>query len=71
VREIVNQHSQLEGSGRELDVGLVVLVLVCNRLLAPQPLVHVERWLAQHALVDLLGWRRANATMIAWSGRWT
>jgi hypothetical protein len=31
------------------------MVLVLNRLLAPQPLVHVETWLATTVLPDLLG----------------
>ena len=36
-------------------MGLVTGVLVLNRLLAPQPLVHVETWLAGTALPDLWG----------------
>jgi len=55
LREVVNQQCQPAGSGADLDVGLVALVLVCNRLLAPQPLVHVEEWLEQTALPELLG----------------
>jgi hypothetical protein len=39
----------------DLDLGRVTQVLVLNRLLAPQPLVHVEAWLAETALPDLLG----------------
>src|SRR5436190_22312144 len=47
LREIVNRHCHPDGStSGELDVGLVIGVLVLNRLLAPQPLVHVETWLA-------------------------
>ena len=52
--EVVNQHGQPDGSGADLDMGVVVTVLVCNRLLAPQPLVHVEEWLGQTALPALL-----------------
>jgi transposase len=37
------------------------LLLVLNRLLAPQPLVHVESWLAGTALPDLLGIDAAQA----------
>lgn len=61
LRKVVNQHCQPEGSGAALDVGLVALVLVCNRLLAPQPLVHVERWLGQTVLPDLLGLEAGQA----------
>ncbi len=56
LRDIVNRHCHPEGSTPgELDVGLVAGVLVLNRLLAPQPLVHVETWLAGTALPDLWG----------------
>ncbi|HEY8742755.1 MAG TPA: DUF4277 domain-containing protein [Chloroflexota bacterium] len=61
LREVVNQRCQLVGSGADLDVGLMALVLVCNRLLAPQPLVHVETWLGQTALPDLLGFDAGQA----------
>ena len=36
-------------------MGLVTGVLVLNRLLAPQPVLHVETWLAGTALPDLWG----------------
>jgi hypothetical protein len=39
----------------DLEVGLVTGVLVRNRLLAPQPLVHVDTWLAGTALPALWG----------------
>ncbi len=56
LREIVNRHCHPDGrTPGELDVGLVTGVLVLNRLLAPQPLVHVETWLAGTALPDLWG----------------
>jgi transposase len=56
LREIVNRHCHPDGSRPgDLDVGLVAGVLVLNRLLAPQPLVHVETWLAGTALPDLWG----------------
>lgn len=56
LREIVNRHCHpTQTTERDLDVGLVTGVLVLNRLLAPQPLVHVETWLAGTALPDLWG----------------
>jgi hypothetical protein len=61
LREIVNQHCQPGGSGADLDVGLVALVLACNRLVAPHPLVHVEEWLARTALPELLGFAAGQA----------
>lgn len=61
LREVINQHCQPVGSGAELDVGLVAMVLVSNRLLAPQPLVHVEEWLDQTALPELLGFEAGQA----------
>ena len=55
LRALINEHCTPGGTTRaDLDPGLVVLVLVLNRLLAPTPLVHVERWLAGTALPDLL-----------------
>lgn len=53
LREIVNRH--LDPCAAEHDYGLVVLLLCLNRLLAPQPLVHVERWLEGTALPEVLG----------------
>jgi transposase len=53
LRQIINSH--LEPSGAEHDPGLVVLILCLNRLLAPRPLVHVETWLADTALPEILG----------------
>lgn len=56
VRAEVNQHGHPQGAlTSELDLGRVVEVLVYNRLLAPRPLVHVESWLAETVLPDLLG----------------
>lgn len=56
LREIVNRRCHPADTIREdLDLGLVTGVLVLNRLLAPQPLVHVETWLAGTALPDLWG----------------
>jgi transposase len=56
LRELVNRRGSLTGADTaELDLGVVTLVLVLNRLLAPKPLVHVETWLAGTALPDLLG----------------
>ena len=56
LRDVVNRHCHPEGTTPGgLDVGLVTGVLVLNRLLAPQPLVHVETWLAGTVLPDLWG----------------
>jgi transposase len=56
LREIVNAQCTPTGSSStDLDLGLVTLILVCNRLLAPTPLVHVEDWLASTVLPDVLG----------------
>lgn len=54
LRERINQRCAPSGTTTDLDPGLVTLLLVCNRLLAPQPLVHVETWLAKTVLPDLL-----------------
>lgn len=56
LRERINQRcAPTSRTTSDLDPGLVILLLVCNRLLAPQPLVHVETWLAETVLPDLLG----------------
>ncbi|HZS86146.1 MAG TPA: IS1634 family transposase [Chloroflexota bacterium] len=56
LREIVNRRCYPDGDAPEdLDVGVVTLVLVLNRLQAPPPLVHVEEWMGQSVLPDLLG----------------
>ncbi|MDQ2829592.1 MAG: IS1634 family transposase [Chloroflexota bacterium] len=56
LRAVVNRRCYPDGGAPEdIDLGRVVLVLVLNRLLAPQPLVHVERWLAGTMLPELLG----------------
>lgn len=55
LREAVNRCCRPAGADpADLDPGLVTLVLVLNRLLAPRPLVHVETWLAGTALPGLL-----------------
>jgi transposase len=56
LREVVNRrcHAQ-ESTTADLDLGRVAEVVVLNRLLAPRPLVHVEAWLADTVLPDLLG----------------
>jgi transposase len=54
VREIVNRRGHpADTTPQALDLGLVTSVLVLNRLLAPQPLVHVETWLAGTVLPEL------------------
>lgn len=47
LRDLVNQ---LCPSEAEVDVGRIVVLLVLNRLLAPQPLCWVSRWLGQSVL---------------------
>ncbi|GAC1398221.1 MAG: hypothetical protein NVSMB65_16810 [Chloroflexota bacterium] len=55
LRGVVNRRCHpTEESAGAVDVGLSTVVLVLNRLLAPQPLVHVETWLAGTVLPDLL-----------------
>lgn len=62
VREISNRrcHPTDHDTG-DLNLGLVTLLLILNRLLAPQPLVHVETWLAGTVLPDLLAFDAAKA----------
>jgi transposase len=56
LRAIINRRCYPEGGAPEdLDVGTVALVLMLNRLQSPEPLVHVEEWVGQSALPDLLG----------------
>lgn len=56
LREIVNRRCYPEGEVPEdLDVGTVTLVLALNRLQAPQPLVHIEEWVGQSVLPEVLG----------------
>jgi hypothetical protein len=56
LRELINRRCHPAGAPTAaLELGLVTGVLVVNRLLAPQPLVHVETWLAGTALHDLWG----------------
>ncbi len=55
-RAVVNRRVHPQGTQTTaLDLGTVLQVLVLNRLLAPKPLVHVETWLAETVLPDLLG----------------
>jgi transposase len=62
LREIINRHCAPAGeSPTDLDPGVVTLVLVANRLLAPTPLVHVETWLAETVLPEVLGIDAAQA----------
>ncbi len=41
-------------SAADIDLGQIVLLLVLNRLLAPQPLYHVAAWLAGTVLPEML-----------------
>jgi transposase len=44
----------LVSSQADVDLGRIVLLLVLNRLLAPQPLYRVQEWLAETVLPELL-----------------
>ncbi len=56
LRAIINRHCYpTDAVAEDLDVGTVALVLALNRLQAPQPLVHVEEWVRQSALGEVLG----------------
>jgi transposase len=55
LRESINRHCYPDGAGPEaIDVGRMAVVLILNRLQAPQPLVHVETWLSRTVLPELL-----------------
>lgn len=41
-------------SEAEIDLGRIVILLTLNRLLAPQPLYHVQEWLAETVLPQVL-----------------
>ena len=47
--------STLVSSQADVDLGLVVVMLTLNRLLAPQPLYHVQDWLVGTILPEFLG----------------
>jgi transposase len=52
VRETVNE---LLPSQADIDLGQVVVLLVLNRLLAPQPLYEIQDWLGGTVLPEVLG----------------
>ncbi len=52
VRATVNT---LLPSQADVDMGQMVVLLVLNRLLAPQPLYEIQDWLAETVLPDVLG----------------
>ncbi|HEY67554.1 MAG TPA: DUF4277 domain-containing protein, partial [Thermoflexia bacterium] len=51
VRQITNDLVPTEA---DIDMGRIVLLLTLNRLLAPQPLYHVQDWLAETVLPQVL-----------------
>jgi transposase len=53
--------NQLVPSGADIDMGQMVVLLVLNRLLAPQPLYEVQDWLGETVLPDVLGIRVGQA----------
>ncbi len=56
LRELINRRAHpTAASATDLDVGVVGQVLVFNRLLAPRPLVHVETWVSETVLPEVLG----------------
>ena len=52
--------NQLVPSGADIDLGQMVVLLVLNRLLAPQPLYEVQDWLSETVLPEVLGIRVAQ-----------
>jgi transposase len=52
VRDIINRHCP---TAAEVDHGIVALVLILNRLVAPRPLYRVADWLARTVMVYQLG----------------
>jgi transposase len=58
VRQIANR---LAASEADVDLGRVVELLVLNRLLAPQPLYHVQDWLVDTVVPEVLGIRPEQA----------
>lgn len=58
VRRTVNE---LVASEADVDLGQIVVLLVLNRLLAPQPLDGIQDWLADTVLPEVLGVRVAQA----------
>ncbi len=52
VRRIINQHVK---SRAEVDIGTVALVLILNRMQAPQPLYRIADWMSRTVLVHQLG----------------
>lgn len=51
VRQTTNE---LATSQADIDLGRIVELLVLNRLLAPQPLYHVQDWLAETVLPEMM-----------------
>lgn len=52
VRQTTNA---LVPSQADVDLGRVVLLLVLNRLLSPRPLYHIQDWMAETVLPEMLG----------------
>ena len=62
VRETTNA---LLPSEADIDLGRIVVLLPLNRLLAPQPLYHVQDWLGGHVLAECYGhWSTSAPTTI-------
>ena len=52
VRQIINRHCP---TAADVDHGLVAVVLILNRMVAPRPLYHVADWIARTVLIHTLG----------------
>jgi len=59
--EVRQTTNRLVASEADIDLGRVVMLLVLNRLLAPRPLYHVQDWLAETVLPQVLGVRPEQA----------
>jgi transposase len=51
VRQLTNE---LIPSQADIDLGRIVELLILNRLLAPQPMYHVQKWLAETVLPEMM-----------------
>ena len=59
--EVRQTTNRLVASKADIDLGRVVELQVLNRLQAPQPLYHIQDWLAETVLPEVLGIRPEQA----------
>ncbi len=57
IRQLTNG---LIPSQADIDLGRIVELLTLNRLLAPQPMYHVQDWLGETVLLEMMGIARAQ-----------